>query len=74
MSEDLMIPDQLQELIGVIMEGGLSDDEWLSLEEKTTEYLGSLSIDLQDYFVESGAGETLEMICTGIRFCTEQCR
>ena len=61
------IPIKLQMLIDDVLGRSHTDKEWLELESEVVQYLDSLSDELQDAFAESGAGETLHMVCSGIR-------
>lgn len=61
------IPIKLQMLIDDVLGQSHTDDEWLELESEVVKYLESLPNNFQDAFAESGAGETLRMVCSGIR-------
>lgn len=56
-------------LIDKVFNGNYSDTEWLALEKEAMELLEKSSVETQDVFAESGAGEALHMICSGIRQC-----
>jgi hypothetical protein len=64
----MRVPEKLEELIRRIMEENYSDDEWLALQKEVDQYFRILPEELQDYFVDSGAGEVLDTICDGIPY------
>lgn len=64
----MRVPEKLEELIRRITEEYHSDEEWFALRKEVRQYLSILPKELQDYFVDSGAGEVLFMICSGIPY------
>ena len=64
----MKVPEKLEELIRQIMEENYPDDEWLALNKEVDRYFRILPEELQEYFVDSGAGEVLETICDGIPY------
>ena len=61
------MPRTLKELAAAIMLNDFSNDEWLKIEQEVDEAMVySTEEECQD-FVDSGAGEILDMICSGIR-------
>lgn len=58
---------RLSELRHEIMTGDLSVEEWLQLDQEVTEALADASEAEIEEFVNSGAGETLDMICSAYR-------
>lgn len=50
-----------------IMVERLTDDEWLRLEKEVAEAMKSASEAEIEEFVDSGAGEVLDMTCSAIR-------
>ena len=61
------VPKKLQTLIDKILELNHSKEEWLRLEKEAKAYLKELSPALRTHFAESGAGEALYMVCSGIK-------
>ena len=62
-----MMIKTLKELATTIMINDFSHDEWLKVEQEVDEaMLRSTEEECQD-FADSGAGEILDMICSGIR-------
>ena len=57
----------LSELRGEILDGVFSPDEWLQLDREVNEAFTSASEDEIQLFVDSGAGEMLDMICSAYR-------
>jgi len=64
----MRVPDKLEEMIHRIKDGNYSDDGWFALQKEVRQYLSILPEELQDYFVDSGAGEMLGIICDGIPY------
>jgi len=64
----MRVPDKLMNLIHRIRREAHSEEEWLALEEEVDRYFRTLPEELQEYFVDSGAGEVLETICDGIPY------
>ena len=64
----MVVPQKLDDLINTIKGKTHSDEEWFSLEKEVEKYIKVLPRELQDYFVDSGAGEMLGMICSGIKY------
>ena len=66
-----MIAVKAKELIQRIYAGCNDYDSWLQLEKEVKEFFSELTgkeLDMADQmFVEDGAGEMLDMICSGIR-------
>lgn len=61
--------DELQKLVDEIFGSEHTDREWLELEKRTNEYFkNNWSYDEHLQFLETGAGETLDMMCAGIRY------
>ncbi len=52
----------LHDLIDVIIYADLSDDEWREIDKAVDELFKTSSQEEIDEFVESGAGETLDLI------------
>ena len=50
-----------------IMVERLTDDEWLRLEKEVAEAMKSASEAEIEEFIDSGAGEVLDMTCSAIR-------
>ena len=50
-----------------IMVERLTDDEWLQLEKEVAEAMKSASEAEIEEFIDSGAGEVLDMTCSAIR-------
>lgn len=65
-----------KELMRKIHEAGTDDAEWLHLEAEVTELFASLPKDqfhiVSEMFIEDGAGDTLSMVCAGIRYEQEK--
>ena len=62
----------LKELATTIMVDSFSNEEWLRIEKEVDEaMIHSTEGECQD-FVDSGAGEVLDMICEGIRYFQEK--
>lgn len=57
----------LLDLINDILINDHTPEEWLRLEREVDELLEQSSEDNIQKFVDSGAGEMLDMICSGIR-------
>jgi len=68
----MAVSDNAQELINAILAGRHSDEEWLSLEQTVHQFLCSASIADKAAFAESGAGEALYMVCSGLSASTHQ--
>ena len=64
----MKIPIKLEMMIDRILSGTRTDNEWLALESEVKTYLKDLTKEQKDYFAQSGAGEALYMICSGIRY------
>lgn len=64
----MVIPKKLSRLMEEILEKDHSHEEWFALEKEVDEYFEILPQELRDYFADSGAGETLYMICSGIKY------
>ena len=64
----MKVPIKLEMMIDRILSGTHTDEEWLELETEVKTYLKDLSKEQKDYFAQSGAGEALYMICSGIRY------
>lgn len=62
------IPKELDELIDTIKRKRHSEEQWFALEKEVDSYLKTLPQELRDYFADSGAGEVLGMICSGIKY------
>lgn len=64
--------DGAKELITQILEGNYSDEKWLDIECKAKFLFDIAPLELhgviQNMFIESGAGEMLYMVCSGIKF------
>lgn len=57
----------LSEIRHDIMLEKLTDDDWLQLEKEVEEVMKTSSEAEIDEFVDSGAGEALDMTCSAIR-------
>lgn len=57
----------LADLRHEIMLGNHSKDEWLSLNQEVNDAIASASEDEVQSFVDSGAGEMLDMICAAYK-------
>ena len=57
-----------QYYIDLIIDGKLNDDEWLALEKEVDEWWNHAPKEEQDLYSESGYGESLYMVCSGIRY------
>lgn len=57
----------LSELRHEIMLGHHSKDEWLELDREVNDAIASASDDEVQAFVDSGAGESLDMICAAYK-------
>lgn len=66
--EHMKTPTELEMIIDKILSGTHTDEEWLELEADVKSYLKDLPNEQKDYFAQSGAGEALYMICSGIRY------
>lgn len=55
----------LSELRSVILDGDFSAEEWLQLDQEVSEAIAVASEEDIQLFVDSGAGEMLDMICSG---------
>ena len=64
----MRVPDKLEDLIHRIKWGDYSDEEWFALDKEVDQYFRTLPEELQEYFIDSGAGEVLETICDGIPY------
>ena len=58
---------KLDELIDVIMLSNPTKEEWLRIEQEVAEAMKESAEEEIEDFVESGAGEILDMICEGYR-------
>lgn len=58
----------LLELEREIMKGVYEDERWLRLDEEVQEALSVASEDEIEKFTDSGAGEILYMMCSGIEY------
>lgn len=70
--KNIQMPKRMQELIDSIFCSDRPLDEWFALEKETEEYLKTVSKEELELFTDSGAGETLYMICSGLRYMEEQ--
>jgi len=64
----MVIPTKMKEMIDAIFYGDLSDAQWLELEADVERYIRFLPKEQYRYFEESGAGDMLSMVCSGIRY------
>lgn len=64
----MVIPVKLEVIINEILTMKHSEEEWLALEEKAHTYFKELTKEQLDFFADSGAGEALDMVCSGIRY------
>lgn len=62
------MPRKLTELQRVIMDSNLTDEEWLALDKEVKEALSIATEEEEEEFTDSGAGESLYMICSGIEY------
>lgn len=62
------MPKEAYRLIDEIMEKNHTDDEWILLENTVNSYLRNAPDEIEELFIESGAGDMLSMICSGIRW------
>jgi hypothetical protein len=58
----------LDNLINRILKMNHSAEEWFALEKEVNDLLPKLPMELEMKFTESGAGEALYMVCSGLRF------
>ena len=65
------IPHKLIEIIDSIFNPNHTTEEWFALEKEVNEYLKTLTDEQLEFFTASGAGETLYMVCSGLRFMAE---
>ena len=60
-------PAEFENFINIILMEDHSNDEWLSIEKELELFLKDKPAAYREHFIESGAGEMLYMICSGIR-------
>lgn len=58
----------LSELAHEIMQGVYDDEKWLELDREVKEALSVASAKEEEEFTDSGAGEVLYMMCSGIEY------
>lgn len=62
----MTISTKVRTMIDNIIETNHTDAEWLRIQKELEAFLKELSEEELRYFAESGAGEALYMVCSGI--------
>lgn len=71
-----MYQEKAEELIRRIHAAGMDYEVWLQLEAEVAELFSTVPKDqydiIDEMFIEDGAGDTLRMVCSGIRYAQEK--
>ena len=71
-----MYQEKAEELIRRIHAAGVDYEVWLQLEAEVAELFSTVPKDqydiIDEMFIEDGAGDTLGMVCSGIRYAQEK--
>lgn len=69
---DKDINQKVDDLISSVLRKSHTETEWFELEIEFNKIVKGLPRELEDKILDSGAGEVLYMICSGIRYEKEQ--
>ena len=65
---DKITKEKVDDMIHRILRQNHTEKGWLELEEDYNKLVKGLSKELENKIIDSGAGEVLYMICSGIRY------